>query len=130
MAEIMVEPMRNIRITPRITVVVTVVHRATNVGLRAPDGVIGDEKIQQAIVVVIEPCGSDTECVGRLAANPRGRCDVAERAIPVVVIEDVSARATNEQVLLAVVIVVSDRDTKIEIEVFSAKARADSYVFK
>ncbi len=70
--EVVIQPEGTLVETPRIAVIFIALGGAAEVGLRSPDCVVGDDQIEQAIVVVVEPCGGDAQGIGRLAANAGG----------------------------------------------------------
>src|ERR1019366_3052112 len=72
-AQVVVKAVRDVDVTARIAVVVAAAHGAMDVRLRSPDGVVGNDQIQQPVVVVIEPGGGHAERVGRFAADAGGR---------------------------------------------------------
>src|SRR5271157_1045947 len=69
--------------------------------------IVGDEKIQAAVAVIVNKGAAGVP--SRALARHAGLfADVGERAVAVVVIEDVLAEVGNEQVIPAVVVVVAD----------------------
>ena len=80
-------------------------------GLRIEVDVVGDEQIEVAVAVVI-----DESAAGVPAVQPLSRCrgdaglsrDVRERAVAVVVLQDAVAPVGDEQIVVAVVVVVAD----------------------
>ena len=98
------------------------IERAPQVDLRRPLHVVGDEQVQLAVAVVIEPCGAGAEIrvldAGRL-------CDVAELAVALVVEQAVAFERGDVDVVAAVVIVVGDGDAHaVHLDV-EAAARGD-----
>ena len=93
------------------------------VGLRRPEGVVGDDQVEQAVVVVVEPGGGHAEGIRRLGADAGSLGHIGKGAISVVVIESVPAGAADEQILIAVVIVIADRHAEVEVQIFAQQAR-------
>src|SRR6478736_5592858 len=106
--------MRHASIPSRITIIVAATIRAAEIALRAPDGVIGDDQVEQAVVVGIEPGGGYAERIWGLGADSRARRDVRECPVPIVVVQGVSAGGTKEEVRVAVVVIVAGRDSEVE----------------
>src|ERR1039457_4697948 len=69
--------------------------------------IIGDDQIEFAVAVVIHE-GATRAPSAPLAGNARFLADVGKRTIPVVVIEHVLSVVADEQVVMAVVVVVAD----------------------
>jgi hypothetical protein len=85
-AEVVIQAVRDIGIDLRMAIVFLAVCGADFVGLRGPDGVVGDDQIQLAVVVVVEPGGGDAQNILRLGdAGALG--DVGESAVAVVVVK-------------------------------------------
>ena len=122
--------MWNARVAARIAVEILVVHHAAKVDQRGPHGVVRNDQVQQAVVVVIEPGGGDAERVLRLDANAGTGCHVGERAVPVVVIQRIPAGGAQEQILIAIVVVIANRDSEVEIEVRPGEAGFRRHIFK
>src|SRR5437868_7021964 len=70
-------------------------------------GVVGDQEVGPAIVIVIAPSCAGTESS---TAYPGLLCDVLEPAIAQIVIEHVAAIAGDKKIELAIIIVVSYGD--------------------
>ncbi len=84
------------------------VESAEDVVLRGPLHVVAGEKIQPAVPVVIDPGGAGPEAgVG----DPRLLRHVLERPVPFVAEEAVGTQGVDEQVDVAVVVVVGGRDS-------------------
>ena len=101
-----------------------------DVQLRGPIGIVRNYKVKQAVIVVVEPRCVHTECLVRLATNARFLRDVGECPISIVVVENISARTADEQVLIAVVVVISNGDAEVEVEVRSRQAGSCGDVLK
>src|SRR5262249_30011651 len=76
-----------------------------------PVPVVGDVKVEVAVVVVVEegPAGGPTRAV-----DPGGPTDVLERPIAAIAIEDVVAVVAQEDVRIAVVVDIADDDPVAE----------------
>src|SRR5438874_11857799 len=70
---------------------------------------MADEQVQQAVVVVIQPCRAGAPVVGR-TADTGLRGHVFESSVPIVVEQMIAADAGYDQVLESVVVVVADRN--------------------
>src|SRR5215471_19386137 len=72
--------------------------------LRSPVSIIDDEQIQPAIIVVVEPAGSDRPLVAR---DSRLLGHVLEFSVAQIAIENVAIDAGHEQIRMPVIVVVS-----------------------
>src|ERR1022692_3347817 len=75
-------------------------------------------------------CGGDAESVGRLAADAGGGGHIGEGAVAVVVVQGVPADAADEEIFVAIVVVIPHRHAEVEIEPLSGEARFNRYVFE
>src|SRR5215469_3616550 len=130
MPEVVVKPGWHASVLTRIAVIIARAHRAMDIGGWAPDGVIGDDQVKQAVVVVVKPGGCHTECSGRLAADAGGGRQIGECAIAVVVVEGVPPGAAHEQVLVAIVIIISHCHSEVEVEIGAGKSRLSGNILK
>src|SRR5262245_3779612 len=112
----------------RITIVFHAAHAATLVRLRAPERVIGDNQIEQSVVVVIEPGGADAHRTCGLPAYSRLRSHIAEGSVSLVVIEGVSSSAANKKIHIPIVVVIAGGDAKIVVELLPEKSSLFRYV--
>src|ERR1035438_3836206 len=122
--------MRYAGVAPRIAVVVLVAHLAEDIGWGRPERVVGDDEVQQAVVIVIEPGRRDAEGVRRFDADAGLFRDVRKRPVAIVVIKRVSARAADEKVLVAVVVIVSDGHPEVVVEVGTKEPGFPCYIFE
>ena len=72
--------------------------------------VIGDEKIEFAVAVVVDEstAGVPTLAIGRDASF---FANVGERSIAVVVVEDIFAEIGNEEIFVAIIVVIANATT-------------------
>src|SRR5207247_10992162 len=85
---------------------------ADRIALRLPIAIVGDEQIQTAVVVVINPRrgnGPKSPQAGR--TESRLLCHIGEGAVAVVAIKPIAMHTHDEQILMSVVVVVTDRNT-------------------
>ena len=87
--------------------------------LRRPFDVVGDEQIEPAVFVVIEPSRAGGPSAFIRDTSFRG--DVGESAVAVVVIEDGAAVASHVEIGIAVVVEVADGDS-LAVVAFAADA--------
>ncbi len=116
--------MRHVGICARVAVVLAAVDGANDISLGRPDRVVGDDEVELAVVIVIEPCGSHAENVFRLAANAGALRYVRERAVAVVVIKHVAPGVADKQVGEAVVVVVAGGHAETEPDVLAEQPGA------
>ena len=90
------------------------IHEAMNICLRSPYGVICDDQIQQSIIVVVKPSTANTQYVPRLLIETRTLGHLRKRAIPVVLVKRIRSRIADEQVLVAIIVIISSRNSKAE----------------
>src|SRR5215472_2817854 len=79
--------------------------------VRVPTHVIHDEKVQKPIVVHVNPRGSYRPQGTVLLVGLRESCffsDIRERPVPVIVVKGVSMYSGQENVLMAVIVIISD----------------------
>src|ERR1022692_273939 len=112
-----------------MAVIFLTVHGADLIDLRRPDRVIGDDEVQLAVVIVVEPGGGDTEDILRLPDSGALR-NVGERAVAVVVVQRIASRVAEEQIFVAVVVVVAGSHTEAESEVLAEQAGTRSDILK
>ena len=129
-AQIVIKPVRHADIAARVAIALAVFGGAADVGLGSPEGVIGDDQVQQAVVVVVEPRGVHAERIRRFAADAGALRDIGKRAVAIIVIERVAAGAANEQVRVPVIIVVAHGHSEIEAQAFARQAGGASHVFE
>src|ERR1017187_3927221 len=87
---------------------------AARLGGSVPDDVIRDEQVQPTIVVVIEPAGRYRPHAPKLGIDSGDACpggDVGEAAVAEVAVEDVALDAGDEDIGVAIVIVVENGDS-------------------
>ena len=98
---------------------------AVRLGLGIPAQIIDDEQVQQAIFVDIQPCTANppkrSVLLVRLVESRLGG-DVGECPVAVVAVEGVMVDAGNEEVLIAVVIVVRRRRLRCRTRILSRPA--------
>ena len=89
---------------------------------------MGDEDVEPAVVVVVEEGGARLERVARHRdARPGG--DVGEAPVAVVVVEHVVAVVGHQDVHVAVVVVVPDRDAlRVALDPRAAQPRLEGHV--
>src|SRR5215469_877250 len=88
------------------------VERAIEIALFAPLNVVGDQKIEFAVAVVVDPDGAGGELV-----RPPQTCGfghIRERAVAVVMEQMALAERRNEDVVVAIIIVIPDRNSQPE----------------
>jgi hypothetical protein len=95
-----------------------------------PDSVVGDDQIEQAVVVVVEPGAGHAQRIGRLAADARSRRHIGECPVSVVVVESVLSGAANEQIRITVVVVVAHGHAEVEVQVFARQSRVGRDIFE
>ena len=81
-----------------------------------PLQVVDDYKIEQSVIVYIDPGGGDRpqRSILRIGlVQARFGCNIAERSVPVVVIERVAINARDKDIFVAVVIVVPNSDAGV-----------------
>src|SRR5271157_1369209 len=103
---------------------VRAIEGAVEVGLLGPLHIVGDDEIEFAVAIVIDPGGAGGELVR--APESRGLGHIGESAVAVVVEEMALADGGNENVVEAVVVVIADRDTHPKKR--NAEARLARYV--
>ncbi len=91
---------------------------ASRLGRRVPAQVIHDHQVQQPVVIQIHPRATHRPQrpirIGSTAREPGlFRC-IRKRAVAVIVIERVVMHASDEDVLMTVVVVIADRDADVE----------------
>src|ERR1035438_7835807 len=118
-AQVVIEAVRHAHIPARIAVALAVFRRATDVGFRTPDRVIGDDQVEQTVVVIVEPRGRHAQGVGGLAPDAGALGDIGKRAVAIVVVQRVAPGVADEQIGIAVVVVIAHRHAKTEAEVFA-----------
>ena len=69
--------------------------------------VVGDEEIEAAVAIVVHKCAAGIPALS-VAGDACFLADIGERAVSVVVVEDVLAEVGDEQVVPTVVVVVAD----------------------
>src|SRR5271156_4564624 len=84
------------------------VERAIEVGLFRPLYVVSDHKIDFAVAIVVDPCRAGRELVR--PPQSRGFRDVGKGSVAVIVEKMALADGGNEDVVEAVVVVISDRN--------------------
>ena len=91
--------------------------------------VVHDEQIQQSVVVDVHPRAADGPQRPEFRICLRGEAgflgDIGERAVPVVVIERVVINAADEDIFVAVVVVVANGDAGIVTSSREARLRRD-----
>src|SRR5437660_7475660 len=93
--------------------ILRLVHKlAVGLVIDIPTQVVDDKKIQQAVIIDVEPRSPHrperAEFFVRMS-QPRFLRDIGERSIAIVVIELVSVHAAYKDVFISVVVVVSER---------------------
>src|SRR5437762_712614 len=79
--------------------------------------IVGDEKVEAAVAVVVDPGGTGAPA-GVVDAG--FGCDVGKGAVAIVVIEDVAAEVGDVKILKAVVVVIADGDSHAVADVADA----------
>ena len=131
MAEVVIEPVRDgLVVETRIAIIFHAAGATALVRLRSPQSVIGDDQVEQAVVIVIEPRRTDAQRSGRLGANAGKRRHVGERSVAVVAIEHVPFRAGNKDVRISVVVVIADGDAGVVVEILAQQSGLPGDVFK
>src|SRR5690242_4379838 len=124
-AEHLWEPVLGCYVCERtITIVVKELHRlgtihvgmaitgANRVGAGLPVAIVGNEKVEVAVVVVVDPrCGNGPIFFERRKVEAGFSRDVGKRAIAIVAIKLVAMDAGDEQILVAIVVVIAYGDT-------------------
>src|SRR5207248_3769103 len=95
--------------------------------LRRPINIVGDNQIETAIVVIVEP--GSTRCPAVLVLNSSSRGHVGEGAIAVVVVENRTPVTANKEIGKSVVVIVSHRYTHAE-EALGRDSSFKSYIGK
>ena len=83
------------------------VERAVEIAFRGPLDIIGEDQIEMAVLVVVNPCGAGAEFLW--PQQPRLLCDICESAVAVVVKKVTLAVGSNKKIVVAIVVVVPDR---------------------
>ena len=119
--EIPKEPVRNAGIAPRIAIEVAVAHHTAGIAGRTPERVVGDDQVQQAVIVIVKPGSRDAQGILRFSADARIGCHVRECSVTVIVVQGVSPDAAQEKIFVAVVVVVAYRHAEVEIQLFAGQ---------
>src|SRR5438067_1231012 len=99
-----------------MTVIAMTVALANGFMVEIPLQVVDDYKIEQSVIVYIDPGGGDRphRSILRIGlVQARFGYSISERSIPVVVIERVVMNARDKDVFVAVVIVVPNSDASV-----------------
>ncbi len=102
--------------------------------VKRPFQVSGDDEIQPTIFVIVEPCSA-----GRPTSTGHSCAigDIGKGSVAIVVVQSVAAKACNEDVLVAVIVVIGYRDaSRVSLsteprrfgDVFKSKATPDPMV--
>src|SRR5689334_9548532 len=114
MSQVVIETMRHTLVPSGIAVILSAPHSAAQIRLRRPVGIVRHDQIEKAVIVIIEPGGSDAERIGRLRPDSRLFGDISESSVSIVVIESVSTGSAKEEVFVAIVIEIAHRNSEVE----------------
>ena len=104
-------PFRTVEVRMAVDARIRCESTADWIASRFPVAIVGDEKIQPAIAVVVDPgCGNRPYFANRRLIEPGLFCDVGEGSIAVVAIELIAVNADDKQVFMTIVVVVANRD--------------------
>ena len=127
-----VERVRDRLVPLGIAVFALLARHANGIVIHIPFHVVGNEQIRQAVVVVIHPYCRDRPhllALPHTAANAGFGGNVGESSVAIIVIKDVLPVARNEEIGVAVIVVVADRDAHAVVARASAgKARGFRHV--
>ena len=96
----------------------------------SPDRVVSYDEVQQAVVVVVKPRGSDAQNILAFAVQAGSRSHVSESTVAVVMVEGVGPRIADEDVIESIVVVVGDRHTETEAETGSRESSPGAHILK